>query len=88
MSGIVTDVPIVPNEMLETGDVLFRIDPTPFQTWVDSLTDPKFDEYREHLPSGAYGQAAIYGYRFHHLSLIRKVLLRMNAWMDYLFPFH
>ncbi|ADO49694.1 HlyD family secretion protein [[Enterobacter] lignolyticus] len=35
--GIVIDVPVKPNVMLHKGDVLYRIDPTPFQARVDDL---------------------------------------------------
>ncbi|KEA53394.1 membrane protein [Mangrovibacter sp. MFB070] len=35
--GRVTDVPVTPNVMLHKGDVLFRIDPEPFQNRVDDL---------------------------------------------------
>ncbi|MGR7464300.1 HlyD family secretion protein [Klebsiella aerogenes] len=35
--GRVIDVPVQPNTLLKKGDVLFRIDPTPFQTKVDDL---------------------------------------------------
>ncbi|MBV8042602.1 HlyD family secretion protein [Pluralibacter sp.] len=35
--GIVIDVPVKPNVMLQKGDVLYRIDPTPFQARVDDL---------------------------------------------------
>lgn len=50
------------------------------------ITDPRLDEYR--LPGGLFGQAAIYTEHFHHIGLIRKVLLRMAAWMNYVFPLH
>lgn len=36
--GRVSEVPIQPNTPLKKGDVLFRIDPRPFQTEVDRLT--------------------------------------------------
>jgi hypothetical protein len=52
------------------------------------VTDPAFDEYRDLMPGGAYGQAALYTEHFHHVAVIRKVLLRMSAWMNYIFPFH
>lgn len=52
------------------------------------ITDPAFEKYRHKVPGGAYAQAAIYSEHFHHVSIIRKVLLRMSAWMNYLFPFH
>jgi multidrug resistance efflux pump len=50
------------------------------------ITDPSFDHYN--LPSGLYGQAAIYTEHFHHVGLMRKILLRMAAWMNYVFPMH
>lgn len=52
------------------------------------ITDPAFDKYRQHLPGGAYGQMAVYSDHFHHVAIMRKILLRMSAWMNYLFPFH
>ena len=52
------------------------------------ITDERFNEYAGKLPGGSYAQAAIYGEHFEHLSIMRKVLLRMAAWMNYLFPFH
>ncbi len=35
--GIVTEVPVTPNKPLQEGDVLFRIDPRPYQLDVDRL---------------------------------------------------
>lgn len=37
VAGEVTDVPVSPNMPLKAGDVLFRIDPIPFQAQVDAL---------------------------------------------------
>ena len=52
------------------------------------ITDPDFEAYRDKVPGGAYAQAAIYSEHFHHVAIIRKILLRMSSWMNYLFPFH
>ena len=52
------------------------------------ITDPAFEEFRDRVPGGAYAQAAIYTEHFHHVAIMRKILLRMSAWMNYLFPFH
>jgi len=52
------------------------------------ITDPEFEAFRDKVPGGAYAQAAIYTEHFHHVAVMRKVLLRMSAWMNYLFPFH
>ncbi|WP_394131285.1 HlyD family secretion protein [Shewanella maritima] len=37
------------------------------------------------LPAGVAGQAAIYTEHFTHVSIIRKVLLRMQGWLNYIF---
>jgi multidrug resistance efflux pump len=50
------------------------------------IDDPKFREYD--LPHGLFGQSAVYSEHAHHLAVMRKILLRMASWMDYLFPFH
>ncbi|MEZ5511059.1 MAG: HlyD family secretion protein [Gammaproteobacteria bacterium] len=53
-----------------------------------NITDDKFAPYAGQVPGGAFGQAAIYSEHFHHVAVMRKVLLRMAAWLNYLFPFH
>ncbi|MBB2496622.1 HlyD family secretion protein [Aquipseudomonas ullengensis] len=52
------------------------------------ITDPEFVQYSKLMPGGAYGQAALYSEHFHHVAIMRKILLRMAAWMNYIFPFH
>ena len=52
------------------------------------ITDPEFEQYVDKVPGGAYAQTAIYTQHFSHVSIIRRVLLRMAAWMNYFFPFH
>lgn len=52
------------------------------------ITDPAFAPYRNTLPGGAYGQMAIYTEHAHHVAVMRRILLRMSSWMNYLFPFH
>jgi len=52
------------------------------------ITDPAFDVYRDRLPEGAYAQSAIYTEHVHHLAVLRKILLRMSSWMNYIFPLH
>lgn len=53
-----------------------------------NITDPRYKDYAALVPGGAYGQAAVYSEHFHHVAIMRKILLRMSAWMNYLFPFH
>jgi multidrug resistance efflux pump len=37
------------------------------------------------IPLGAAGQVAIYTEHWHHVSLLRKILLRMRSWENYVF---
>jgi hypothetical protein len=37
------------------------------------------------VPLGSAGEAAIYTEHFHELSLLRKILLRMRSWQNYVF---
>ncbi|HEY9451500.1 MAG TPA: HlyD family secretion protein [Bradyrhizobium sp.] len=38
------------------------------------------------VPLGSAGEVAIYTEHFHELSLLRKILLRMRSWQNYVFP--
>ena len=47
VAGEVLDVPVEPNKPLKSGDVLFRIDPGPFEASVDALdAQLKFEQLR------------------------------------------
>lgn len=47
VAGEVTEVPVLANQPLKAGDVLFRIDPVPFQSQVDALAAQlRFQETR------------------------------------------
>ena len=52
------------------------------------ITDPGYEQYSDKIPGGAYAQTAIYTEHIHHVAIMRKVLLRMSSWMNYLFPIH
>ena len=53
-----------------------------------NITDPRYQTYAGQIPGGSYAQAAVYSEHLHHVAIMRKILLRMSAWMNYLFPFH
>lgn len=38
-----------------------------------------------HLPGGAVAQVAVYSKHWHELALLRKILLRMKSWQNYIF---
>jgi hypothetical protein len=37
------------------------------------------------IPAGSSGEAAIYTDHFHHVSTMRKILLRMRSWRNYIY---
>ncbi|NKF49654.1 HlyD family secretion protein [Shewanella sp. WXL01] len=47
--------------------------------------DHEQHETLRNLPAGVAGQAAVYTEHFSHVSIIRRVLLRMQSWLNYLF---
>ena len=53
---------------------------------VIDITDPAFDRYVAQVPDGSRAQTVVYGESLQQLALVRKTLLRMSAWMNYLTP--
>ena len=49
------------------------------------LIDIEDDQIRQQFPAGVSGQVAIYTEHFHHVAVMRKVLLRMQGWLNYVF---
>ncbi len=50
-----------------------------------ALIDVTDDMSGYQIPLGAAGQVAIYTEHWHHVSMIRKILLRMRSWQNYVF---
>ncbi len=40
------------------------------------------------LPTGARAQVAVYSDHFHHVAIMRRILLRMSSWQNYLYLDH
>jgi multidrug resistance efflux pump len=40
------------------------------------------------LPGGVVAEVAVYTHHWHHVAILRKVLLRMSSWMNYVFLEH
>jgi hypothetical protein len=49
-----------------------------------NITDSRYSGYASKLPAGSRASTAIYGEQLQELALVRKTLLRMSAWMNYL----
>jgi multidrug resistance efflux pump len=50
-----------------------------------AIIDVKDDLSGYQIPLGAAAQVAIYTEYWHHVSLLRKILLRMRSWQNYIF---
>jgi len=50
-----------------------------------AIIDLEDDISNYQIPAGAAAQVAIYTKYWHHVSLLRKILLRMRSWENYLF---
>jgi hypothetical protein len=40
------------------------------------------------LPTGSRAQVAVYSDHWHHVAIMRKILLRMSSWQNYLYLDH
>jgi len=89
---VVQVLPVLSEGELQANGSLINFNPDsaiPGRVPVElKVNDPRFDEYRSILPGGSYGQSAIYSDHFEHVSIMRKVLLRMSSWLSFFFPFH
>ncbi len=72
-SGAILD-PLAP-ERLQPGQTLARI---------DILEDTSAYQ----LPGGVVADVAVYTDHWHHIAILRKVLLRMSSWMNFVFLEH
>jgi multidrug resistance efflux pump len=50
-----------------------------------AIIDLDEDISKYQIPVGAAAQVAIYTQYWHHVSLLRKILLRMRSWENYVF---
>ena len=68
--------------LLGTAQIFQQLGRVPVQI---EVTDD-MSEYQ--LPTGSRTQVAVYSDHFHHVALLRKVLLRMSSWENYLYLDH
>ncbi|MEX5410801.1 HlyD family secretion protein [Atlantibacter hermannii] len=80
--------PIVPTGAYQSQGTLQTLNMTPGGDGVIAtiILDPSEDI--DALPDGIYAQVAVYSRHFTHVSVMRKVLLRMTSWMHYLYLDH
>lgn len=88
-SGKLTSIlPVVPGGSYQAQGTLQALTIVPGTDGVMALIELQPSEEVDSLPDGIYAQVAVYSDHFEHLSIMRKVLLRMTSWMHYLYLDH
>ncbi|HBR6863391.1 TPA: HlyD family secretion protein [Klebsiella aerogenes] len=88
-AGKVTKVlPTIPDGSYQASGALQGLSATPGREGVYVMIDLAASRDLAHLPDGVSAQAAVYTDYFAHVSVMRKVLLRMTSWLHYLYLDH
>lgn len=77
--------PVTPEGQLLASGVVRDTTPAKVSDRVTLVFDYDEDVEKLKLPAGAHATVAIYTEHFHALSLIRKIILRIKSWENYLF---
>jgi len=75
---------IAPGQLQATGTLL-DVETVTGSGRALAIIDLEGDMSAYNLPLGAAAQVAIYTEHWHHLSLLRKILLRMRSWENFVF---
>jgi multidrug resistance efflux pump len=78
-------LPVLAQGQTQTGGLLQTVESVPMPGRVPVVIKLEDDTSPYHLPAGVVGSAAIYTKHWHHVALLRKILLRMVSWQNYIF---
>jgi multidrug resistance efflux pump len=78
-------VPAIAAGQLATSPTLIEPETRTTAGRAVAIIDVTDDMSDYQIPLGATAQVAIYSEHWHHLSLLRKILLRMRSWENYIF---
>ena len=81
-------LPVVPGGSYQAQGVLQSLTVVPGTDGVLGTIELEPNAEVDALPDGIFAQVAVYSDHFHHVSVMRKVLLRMTSWMHYLYLDH
>ena len=84
----VSILPVVPGGSYQAQGALQSLTVTPGSDGVLATIELDPNAEIDALPDGIYAQVAVYSDHFTHVSVMRKVLLRMTSWMHYLYLDH
>ena len=85
---LVSILPVVPGGTYQAQGALQSLTVTPGSDGVLATIELDPNAEIDALPDGIYAQVAVYSDHFAHVSVMRKVLLRMTSWMHYLYLDH
>ncbi|WP_312268395.1 HlyD family secretion protein [Pseudescherichia sp.] len=85
---LTTILPVVPGGSYQAQGALQSLTVVPGTDGVLGTIELEPNAEVDALPDGIYAQVAVYSDHFHHVSVMRKVLLRMTSWMHYLYLDH
>ena len=78
-------VPAIAAGQLSTSPTLIEPETRTAAGRAVAIIDITDDMSDYQIPLGSKAQVAIYTEHWHHLSLLRKILLRMRSWENYVF---
>lgn len=81
-------LPVVPGGTYQAQGSLQSLTLTPGSDGVLAVIELIPNDDVDALPDGIFAQVAVYSDHFSHVSVMRKVLLRMTSWMHYLYLDH
>lgn len=81
-------LPVVPGGSYQAQGALQSLTIIPGSDSVQAVIELLPNAEVDALPDGVFAQVAIYSDHFSHVSVMRKVLLRMTSWMHYLYLDH
>ncbi|HBI10141.1 MAG TPA: hypothetical protein DDY57_08320 [Franconibacter pulveris] len=88
-AGKLTEIlPVVPGGAYQAQGTLQSLTLQPGSDGVLAVIELEPNAEVDALPDGIFAQVAIYSQHFTHVSVMRKVLLRMTSWMHYLYLDH
>lgn len=81
-------LPVVPSGTYQPQGTLQSLSMIPGSDGVLAVIELEPNADVDALPDGIFAQVAVYSDHFTHVSVMRKVLLRMTSWMHYLYLDH
>lgn len=80
---VVKILDVIAEGQLSPSATMVRVNPTLPQGLIPVFIEFEDDMSGFYLPMGSAGTVAVYSERWHHITIIRKILLRMKSWQNF-----